>query len=289
MRALLWGLAIVCISPWARAEDRLAAPTGQLGAGIAFNPRQHGRVYGELGFFHRSDTSHLNSVPAVVGFGYKVVPTLELEALLPLAFAEIGSSSRSEAAFGVGNLHVGLSYLRGTPGFRMKLGLAVEYGPWTNDSGADTSVALILGHPVGGGQDIGLWVPGIFSIVAPGRFEVGETLVAGADVALGAHFPVADTALISNADDVVITVQVAPGVGVYLGRSALLGLRMPITLVPTNVDDDGTLLALEPYARFDLGGGFLNARLTMNLDEPYGFSFDEDRLWGLHVGGGATF
>jgi hypothetical protein len=48
-------------------------------------------------------------------------------------------------------------------------------------------------------------------------------------------------------------------------------------------------VALEPYLRYDFGGGFVNARLTVNLDEPLGFAFDEGKVWGLFAGGGGTF
>lgn len=282
--------AVLCVSSVVHAEGtHLAAPNGQLGAGIVFSPEQRGRAHAELGFFHATEGSaRLNSFVWLVGLAYKVTPHVELEALLPIGILESGGSS-SEVALGTGNLHFGVSYLHGERGFRMKLGAAVEYGPWTQDYELESTLAVALGHALGGGQDFGLWIPELLSVVVPGRFEFGDTVVASADLALGAHISTGNADLFANGTDVEISFQVAPGVGVYVSDRALLGLRAPVALIPTNVDNDGTLLALEPYFRYDLAAGFLNARFSMNLDEPYGFSFDEGRFWGLHVGGGATF
>jgi len=285
IRSSMVGLALVCVSSTAWGGDRFAAPTGQLGAGIAFTPEQRGRAHAELGFFHLSDAGHLNSFPTLLGVGFKVIPALELEALLPVGFLEYGGgSSSSEVAVAAGNLHLGLSYLSREGSMRLKIGGAVEFGPWTNDYETESAIAIVLGHPVGGGQDIGLWTPGVLSIVAPGRFEYGDAIVFGTDFALGVHIP--------DQGDTAVTVQLAPGLGVYVSDSALLGIRVPVTIAPTSFDeenDDAALVALEPYARLTLGKGFLNARFTMNVDEPYGFSFEENKFWGLHVGGGVTF
>jgi hypothetical protein len=35
--------------------------------------------------------------------------------------------------------------------------------------------------------------------------------------------------------------------------------------------------------------GFLLARLTINLDGPKGFSFYDDKIWGIHAGGGFSW
>ncbi len=53
--------------------------------------------------------------------------------------------------------------------------------------------------------------------------------------------------------------------------------------------DGASAVALEPYARLDLGSGFVNARFTVNLGEPIGFAFDEGKIRGAHVGGGLVF
>jgi hypothetical protein len=283
IRAAMVGLAVVCLSSTAWAGDRFAAPTGQLGAGIVFSPEQRGRAHAELGFFHHSDPGHVTSFTTLLGLGFKIIPELELEALLPVGFLDYGGAE-SEVGVGTGNLHLGLSYLSREGSMRLKIGGAVEFGPWTSDYESEAFAAIVWGHPEGGGQDIGLWAPEVLSFVLPGRFEYGDTVVFGTDFALGVHLP--------DQGDTAVTVQVAPGLGVYVSNSVLLGIRLPVTIIPTSFDqgnDDVALVALEPYARLTLGKGFLNARFTMNLDEPYGFSFEENKIWGLHVGGGVTF
>jgi hypothetical protein len=299
-------LAVVCLSQWAQAEEanvgavgnvgaapvtstssseRFAAPNGQLGAGLSFSPAQRGRAYAEVGFFHSEPGTegHVNSFTWILGVGVKVMPNLELEALIPMGFIEGGGGGASDNAFATGNMQLGANYLQAEGAWRLKLGGAVQFGPWAQDYEFLSLAAIDFGHPVGGGQDIGLWAPEVLSLVAPARFEYDVGAVLGADAALGVHIP-------TNGGDVAVTVQIAPGVGYYVSDAALIGLRVPLTIVPTNFDGgDWNLLAVEPYARYDLGGGFLNARFTVNIDDPYGFSFDEGQIWGLHFGGGATF
>jgi hypothetical protein len=286
----LVGLAVVCASGVANAgegstNDRFAAPNGQLGAGLSASPDQHARVYAELGYWHTEPaTVHLNSFGLILGAGVKVAHHLELEAMLPLSFAEAGNSSSGDTAFATGNLHVGGSYVQARGPLRLKLGAGVEFGPWTSDYDEGSSAALLAAYALNGGQDLGLWAPEALSFVTPMRVEYDVGAVLSADFAAGVHVP-------TNGGDVVVTVQVAPGIGYYVSNSALIGLRAPLTIVATSLDeDDFTLFAVEPYARFDLGGGgFLNARFTLNIDEPFGFSFDEGQAWGLHAGGGGTF
>jgi len=289
-KGFLVGLALVCASGVASAAEgptanRFAAPNGQLGAGLSASPDQHARVFGELGYWHSEPASlHLNAFAWILGIGVKVVPHVELEAMLPMAFAEAGNSSSGDTAFGTGNLHVGGSYVKADGPLRLKLGAAVEFGPWTNDYESSSAAALLAAYYLHGGQDLGLWAPEALSFVAPMRLEYDAGVVLSADLTPGLHLP-------GNNADAVVTVQVAPGVGYYVSDSALIGLRTPLTLIMTSLDeDDFTLFSVEPYARFDLSrNAFLNVRFTLNIDEPLGFSFDEGKAWGLHVGGGGTF
>jgi hypothetical protein len=82
----------------------------------------------------------------------------------------------------------------------------------------------------------------------------------------------------------------------YKSRSTRTGVLLRVVTFLTgeedpDADDDRSQISLEPYLRFDLGSGFFRAALTVNLDEPFGFSFSGDPLdiWGLHVGGGTQF
>ena len=70
-----------------------------------------------------------------------------------------------------------------------------------------------------------------------------------------------------------------------------LGLRPDPTLGEDAdpLDDEGNQFAFEPYLLATIGSGFFLARFTYNIEEPLGPSFDDERIWGVHVGGGGAF
>jgi hypothetical protein len=279
--------------------DRFAAPNGQLGAGITFTGEPKARAYAELAFTRAAASddalgasveSHVNGLNLLLGGAYRVLPALEIEAMLPIAWAQYGTSlsyggqsqSTSDGGFAVLNLHLGVNYLRAERPWRLKVGGALEWGPWTNNFGQTAVTAALATHAAYGGEHLGLWAPETFSIVAPARFEYGERLVVSGDAQLGLHFP-------TGGGDSELTIQLAPGVGYYATDVVLVGLRMPFTWIPTESGSNSTFFAIEPYGRFDLGTIFLDTSLVLNIDEPYGFAFDSGKFWALHFGGGATF
>ncbi|HEX6278300.1 MAG TPA: hypothetical protein VFZ53_34880 [Polyangiaceae bacterium] len=280
--------------------DTFAAPNGQLGAGLSISRAEGFRMYGELGFYSYGDSSSFGDIEfsqriwsfsAIVGGGVKIQPNLEIEAMLPLAFYDFtvtvegpdDEESDGESGFGVGNLHLGINYLRAQGPLRMKIGGAVQYGLWTIDPSDDMLGALVFGALARGGQDIFLWAPETLSVVTPSRIEYGGQVVFSGDGALGLHVP-------TDGGDVEASIQLAPGFGYYASPTVLVGARLPFAWYPTESGSDATFLAFEPYGRFDVSeSAFLNARFTLNIDEPLGFSFDEGRIWALHFGGGGTF
>ncbi len=279
--------------------DRFAAPNGQLGAGISFVGDQKARAYAELAFTRAAESDdvlgttiedHTNGLNLLVGGAYRVLPALEIEAALPIAWTQYGGSAsylgqtqaESDGGFALLNLHLGVNYLRAERPWRLKVGGALEWGPWTNDFGRTARRAVRATHAAYGGEHLGLWAPEAFSVVAPARFEYGERLVVSGDAQLGLHFSTAG-------GDAELSIQLAPGVGYYATDVVLVGLRMPLTWVPTEGGDASTFFAIEPYGRFDLGSIFLDTSLVLNIDEPYGFAFDSGKFWALHFGGGGSF
>lgn len=53
--------------------------------------------------------------------------------------------------------------------------------------------------------------------------------------------------------------------------------------------DEVTRAAVEPFVVLGLGPVRLRGRLTMNLEAPDGFAFDENGIWGAHLGVAYTF
>jgi hypothetical protein len=312
--AKLLGLLVATLAPWAHAQEvavttpevrnvstgrDFAAVNGQYGAGLSFSPERTVRVYGETSFHTQSESqsfagssveSSLTFFSWLLGGGYKITPEVELELMLPIAFADFSQTAssgavdldRGDSGLAVGNLHAGVNWLKEAGPVRMKLGAALEGGPWTSDPSGISAIAMFGALAVRGQHEPGLWAPERFSIVTPSRVEFGDDFVVSADFALGLH-------LSTDGADSEISVQLDPGIGYYVSRDALLGVRLPIAAVPTADSGDNAQIALEPFVRVGLGAGFLNLRFTMNLDEPNGFAFDEGKIWGLHVGGGGSF
>jgi hypothetical protein len=298
-RTWLVGLTVWMAAAPVAAQGAFAAPNGPLGAGLSFSPEQQGRAYVDVGFFHTSQSLsffgttvdiYQTSLSWILGGGYKVTPNVELEAMLPMSWVEVGSTasqagvevSDSDSGFGVGNLHLGANYLHAGDRYRLKVGGAVQFGPWNGDLETESVVALAYGHAARSMHDLGLWVPEYLTVVAPARFEFGEQLVLGGDAALGVHVP-------TDEGDVELSVQIDPSLGYFVSPTVLLGARVPFVFVPTESGDSATQLAFEPYARFDFDGAFLATRFTLNIDDPLGFSFDEGKIWAIHVGGGGSF
>lgn len=286
------------------AGDTFAAPNGQLGAGLSVSRAQGLRLYGELAFYTTGESQEeggfeasyrLWSFSTILGGGYKIAPDLELEAMLPIGFYTYNFSvegpdpfvdqSDSETEIAVGNLHLGVSYVRGEGPLRMKIGGALEYGLWTIDPSDEYASALFWSAYARGGHDIGLWAPETLSIVTPSRFEydVAEKVVVTGDGQLGLHIP-------TDGGDTEVSIHLAPGIGFWASPTFLAGARLPFTWFPTESGSFATFLSFEPFIRADVSeAAFLNARFTLNIDEPLGFSFDEGKVWALHVGGGGTF
>ena len=262
--------------------DTFAAPNGQYGAGLSISGVKTKRWYGELAFMPWGPGPlSVWSFSAIAGGGYKLQENLELEAQLPLSFYSASGGLDDEIGAAVGNLHLGANFVGAKDTIRFKVGGALEWAPWTIDPSANFATALGLGLLARSMHDAGLWAPETLSIVAPGRVETGDKVVLGADAAVGVHIPT------GSGGDVELSLQLDPGVGFWASETVLVGGRIPIWFAPTE-EGDNAQIAVEPYARFDFGSAFFNTRFTLNIDEPLGFSFDDGKVWALHLGAGGA-
>ena len=272
----------------AAAEPPFAAPSGLQGAGLGMGD-QRGRVWLETSF-HKQERYTIFGT--MLGAGYRVSESLELEAVLPFAYASIDvpqfshvpPSYERENALAIGNPYLGLNRVHVDGTLRYKAGLGVTL-PIATDEAPDVWAAALT-QPTYGWQDLHLWSPNTVSIAAPLRVELGDPVVVSVDAAPIVVVVTQDNGDHSNTD---LLLQVAPGLGVFATDALLLGARLPIAWLATVDTYDAAQVSLEPYARLDLGSGFVNARLTVNLDEPNGFAFDEGKVWGAHLGGGLVF
>jgi hypothetical protein len=157
-----------------------------------------------------------------------------------------------------------------------------------------------------GAWDLWLWLPETMSLVVPFRLEkrLATSIELGVDAGLAILIPIAD-----NEGGTDLFLQAAGDLAFLLSPRVRLGFRLQFGWVVTDDEDhrrpdytdllfsqidgrrhDDFQLSFEPYVRGYVGqSGFLQARLVINLDEPAGFGFDDDGVWGLFLGGGFTF
>jgi hypothetical protein len=269
----------------ANAAEEMQAPNGLLGARLTDSAERRLRVYGEFAFFGNKS---FDAFPMVFGGGYRVLPKLELELRLPpVAIGHLqlggflGAPPIKFGGVGLGNLYLGANYLLFDKDFRLKVGGGLTFGPWTQNPSADYVAALGTSSFVHLDQ-AALFAPETFGIVIPARFEFDplDKLMVSADAGFTLLVPTGnqDTEAIFN---------FAPGAA-YVEEAWSAGLRLPLTWFMTESGDNAQL-SLEPYGRYNLGPGFIDSRFTLNLDHPFGFSFDSGRVWSLFFGGGVAF
>lgn len=293
-----WGVlgALILGNPTVARAEKFAAPSGPLGAGLSTDPDQILRVYGEMSLFGRSDelgpfVRRWSAFPIVLGGGIKVSDNLELEGQLPIAIgrAQLDPVGFDEGGVTLGNVQIGANFFHGWESARLKLGGAIAWGPWT-DSEGDSPTSLSLSHLVR--LDEGnLWERETINVSLPMRFEYDAMpkLALTADAKLIGQIPTGGTnaaaALVpSTTGDPEITLNLAPGIA-YVGDVLVAGARMPLWWLLTEGGDNAQL-AVEPFVRVDLDSMFINSRFTLNLDNPWGFSFDTGGVWALHLGVG---
>jgi len=282
----------------AAARDTFSAPTGELGANLSTEFRRV-RAHAELSYFTMSNhytagglgssegTTHLFTLTA--GAGLRLNENFEVTfGSATEGYLLIGERARDRGV-AFGNVALGGNYIR-TFGsnLRLKLGTLVAFGPWNHRS-PDGVVQTAAGASIHGYQDSWYYSPDQVHLVFPTRFEFDAltelviTLDVQPDIGIGLDAAASGFVLIS-----------APGLAYWPTERLMFGARVPMQFY--SMFFASTQLAVEPFVRFDINdAAFIATRFTMNLDAPFGFSFDSSnsheppRSWGWHVAFGGSF
>jgi len=189
---------------------------------------------------------------------------------------------------------------------RAGLGLALPLASLrtTGDLGADgllDASAYAFAAATEGMWDLWAWSPDRFTLLLPSATIDGcpipHLCVGGA---LGIHFMFSTASDETTVGGVTVTRETSDDTVLQLGgdiayksRSTRTGVRLRLVteLSGGEGDEDNSQISLEPYLLFDVGDGFFELAFTINLDEPFGFSFGTEPydVWGLHVKGGSRF
>jgi hypothetical protein len=169
---------------------------------------------------------------------------------------------------------------------RVRAGLGVGF-PLDRRDFRD-ELAALYGAATWGLESAWLWAGDRFSLVPFASIEAVpvEYLYLAGSLHLGILIPTA------GMDTTDVDVQVVVAGGVRWGP-LLAALRFRLVWFPTDQTGPEAQTSLEPFVRgtadFGEWDGFAELRLTMNLDDPWGFAFDTNRVWGIHLAAGASW
>ncbi len=234
---------------------------------FSFSPLVHGRF----------QLTRALEIDAKWGFSYGSVSAA--------ADTPFGRISTGDSGVVAGDPYVALLYVHRSRSFVLHLGGGVAL-PVLQDSGGGEDAATFGAAAVRGWWDRWLWLPDRLTIVAPIELshDVGHIVwkVEGALAFLG------DTGPAAPRNDLMF--QAAGSLGFHVGSMFVFGGRLQLVWLitgPSRADNAQT--AIEPYMRIGNDRGWFAARLTINLDHPLGFAFDNGGVLGFHLGGGFRF
>lgn len=259
-------------------------------------------LWGELGFttgeseglggLASARTSALS--PVIEGY-FGITDVIEAAFQWGLVFAdaeyELAGVTEEDTAFAVGNPSASALFLSRMDDAVLRLGAGLalpvaDVGDATTVDDRTKAIAYDLAAAMRGQWDRWLWEPDRLTVVVP-QFRLdsrSRDLSWAIDASMGLMVDTGD-----DDREVEVPVQVALEGGGRLGRSFVVGGRLQAVWVPTQDEGDAAQLSVEPFVRVELENAFFLGRLTINLDEPLGFAFDEGKVWGVHLGGGTRF
>jgi hypothetical protein len=192
------------------------------------------------------------------------------------------------------NPYVGVrvGYEQGEEGSRLRVrGGAGITLPFANlyDWNLELFAAQLGGLATTGFWDAWLSTAGNMGLVGRGDVEYRHAYVlVGGEAALAALVPIE---YMGSTGDTVLVTQLGIWVAGRPIPELAIGARFQAVgafSTRTTSSDEG-YLALAPFVRAEIGPGFVETRLLINLDEPLGFAFDDDNYWAWTLAGGAAF
>ena len=247
------------------------------------------RMWIDLGF-HLRDSSRGPTggkgywLSPELGFSFPVARAWGMEIVLPLTFGEqkttsidgLGNFYSNTGPIGsIGNLAVSFARWMSLGGGRLDVGgiMTLPLSSIFDDNGLQLSGAAGLR----GLWDLWRWSTNDLSIIARGRYQVPVgRFDLGGSCAMGLMVPTS-----SSGGDTEFVAQFGASAFVRLGERAGVGLDLRGVWLP---DLDGTFqVSLVPRIRFAPGRANFDIWFNINLNEPYGPSFDDYRVWGLGV------
>jgi len=222
-----------------------------------------------------------------------------LDAAWGFAYVNLDRGENTEPgnSFRPGNPWVAFYYqgVKGQFSYRFGLGVTIPVARFpdeiTTPDNVTAAAAYGLAAAVRGNTMYWLWDPHSVSVIVPMAFERRKPsgFLWGADFATGVMIKT-NARNPNDRNDPVI--QMGGMMGYQAVKWLRVGSRFTLVILPKGAADASpqkTQLAVEPYLRFGTEDAFGSVGVVINLDDPWGFAFDKNQVWGLLIGGGAAF
>lgn len=205
---------------------------------------------------------------------------------------------QSNNPFRAGNPWVGVNYqgVKGQFSYRFGVGVALPVASLPDDITTPDQVAAAAAYALAaatrGNTSYWLWDPHSISVIFPLFFERRKPsgFLWGANFSTGIMIACCGSRSARNnnqRNDAVV--QMGAMMGYQAMKWLRVGSQFNVVILPKIPANQKTQVSLEPYLRFGSDDGFTSVSLVINLDNPWGFSFDKEQVWGLRIGGGAAF
>ncbi|MGB8222997.1 MAG: hypothetical protein WCF10_10425 [Polyangiales bacterium] len=293
-----WGVAGLLLGAtlWLVPDGARAFPDEpySLDEGVkAHTKRFH--ILGEIGLFAGKLEGDQKSVVVspLIEMRLQLAYSVLLQVVWGMSYANVDRDQASpDNSFRVGNPLVAFHYQgkKGQFSYRFGLGATIPVSSLPNDFNAQVTAAsaYALAAAIRGNTGFWLWDPYTVSVIVPVAFERRKPsgFLWGAYLDTGALIKINNKNPRTQKTDFIM--QMAAMMGYQATDWLRLGSRFSLVLIP-KYKEQNTQLAVEPFLRFGHDNGFGAVMLNINIDNPWGFSFDKRQVWGLRIGGGAAF
>lgn len=204
-------------------------------------------------------------------------------------------------AFRPGNPFAAIHYqgVKGEFSYRIGIGVTAPVARLPDEIATPDNVAAGLAYryaaAIRGNTSFWLWEPHSLSVIVPIAFERRKSsgFLWGANASTGIMIACCGSERARNTNQRNDPVIELGSVMAYQVLSWLrLGSTFNLVILPRKKEpppSQATQLSVQPFLRFGREDAFASVGIVINLDKPWGFSFDKEQVWGLLIGGGAAF
>lgn len=254
-------------------------------------------LLGELGLFAGKLEGDQRSIvlSPLFEMRFQLAYSVLMQVMWGFSYANVDREDADpDNAFRIGNPYLAFHYQGKKNQFSYRVGLGATIpaatlpGDIPDQNQITAASALYLAAALRGNTNLWLWDPHTVSVIVPVAFERRKPIgfVWGAYLDTGALIKLNDKNARTSKTDFLM--QMAAMMGYQATDWLRVGSRFSLVLIP-KWREQNTQLAVEPFLRFGNENAFGVVRVNINLDNPWGFSFDARQVWGLRIGGGAAF